>query len=71
MKFKNKRQRLIYEALQRLGGSASCRIIAEEAELDVNGVSQTLGCMGSIIRLGNSDSRNGGDWTYHINYQPE
>ena len=48
MKFKNKRQRIIYEALIGLGGKARLWDIAEKACLNTNGVSQTLGVMYGI-----------------------
>ncbi len=47
----NKRHRGILEALVRLGGEASMREIAEAADLDTNGVSQSLGsaALSSVI----------------------
>lgn len=40
-----KRQRIILAALAELGGKATTRQIAEKANLNVNGVSQSLGAM--------------------------
>lgn len=40
-----RRQRLILEALQSLGGEATTRQIADKVNLHVNGVSQSLGAM--------------------------
>lgn len=42
---KNKRQRIIHQALIDLGGKAGTRAIAERCGLNINGVSQTLGVM--------------------------
>ena len=47
---KNKRQRIIYQALLDLGGRATLRSIAEQAKLNTNGVSQTLGVMEDVYR---------------------
>lgn len=40
-----KRQKLILAALEELGGEATTRQIAEKVNLNVNGVSQSLGAM--------------------------
>ncbi len=45
---KNKRQREIYQALEDLGGEATLWDIAKKAELNTNGVSQTLGRMSGV-----------------------
>jgi len=45
---KNKRQKLIYQALVDLGGVADTRRIAERCGLNTNGVSQTLGVMDDV-----------------------
>jgi len=45
---KNKRQRIIYQALLDLGGRATLWAIAEQAGLNTNGVSQTLGVMEDV-----------------------
>ena len=46
---KNKRQRIIYQALVDLGGKATLWAIAEKSELNTNGVSQTLGVMEDVV----------------------
>ena len=47
-----KRQKIILAALVELGGEATTRQIAEKANLNVNGVSQSLGAMLQVICLG-------------------
>lgn len=47
-----KRQRLILEALKKLGGEATTRQIAEEVNLPVNGVSQSLGALAEVSYQG-------------------
>lgn len=49
-----RRQRDILVALQELGGQASIRSIAQKADLDVNGVSQSLGALAI------------GEYVYHV-----
>ncbi len=49
---KNKRQRIIYQALLDLGGRATLWAIAEQAGLNTNGVSQTLGRMEDVYACG-------------------
>lgn len=44
-----KRQKLILAALGELGGEATTREIAEKANLNVNGVSQSLGAMYELV----------------------
>lgn len=43
-----KRKKLIEESLRKLGGKATTKQIAETANLNANGVSQTLGCMPNV-----------------------
>lgn len=45
-----KRQKLILAALKKLGGEATTREIAAEAELSVNGVSQSLGALSEDVQ---------------------
>ena len=50
-----KRQRIILVALRDLGGTATTRQIAEKTDLNVNGVSQTLGALVDYVQcLGGS-----------------
>ncbi len=44
-----KRQRIILSALAKLSGEATTRQIAEKTNLNVNGVSQSLGAMYQYI----------------------
>ena len=64
----SKRKRKILEVLEELGGTASTREIASAAGLNVNGVSQTLGCMNQVETLADEEDGpklRGGDtrWT--------
>lgn len=43
-----KRKKLIEETLRKLGGKATTKQIAETANLNANGVSQTLGYMPNV-----------------------
>ena len=45
----SKRKQLIYEAMKRLGGNGTTRQIAAEADMNTNGVSQTLGVMYPVV----------------------
>ena len=47
-----KRQKEILKALEELGGEATTWQIAEKVNLNVNGVSQTLGALAQTICLG-------------------
>jgi hypothetical protein len=47
-----KRQKLILAALAELGGEATTRQIAEKVNLNVNGISQSLGAMTGVECLG-------------------
>jgi hypothetical protein len=47
-----KRHRIILAALAELGGEATTRQIAGKVNLNVNGVSQSLGAISQVICLG-------------------
>lgn len=55
------RQKEVLKALRNLGGIASTRAIAEETDLHVNGVSQTLGALAarSLVRQLPGETRGG------------
>ena len=50
-----KRQKLILVALAELGGEATTRQIAKKVNLNVNGVSQSLGAIRQVECLGGRD----------------
>ena len=47
-----KRKKIILEALEKLGGKATTRQIANKVKLNVNGISQSLGVMPEVKCLG-------------------
>ena len=57
-----KRKKIILAALAGLGGKATTRQIAEKVNLNVNGVSQSLGVMNEVVYSGG----NGGDTEWKI-----
>lgn len=53
---KPNRKQSITQVLENIGGKGTTRQIADELNMNVNGISQTLGCMDNVERTGKGKS---------------
>ncbi len=64
-KEQKQRRQSILRAIDKLGGNPTVREVAKEADLHVNGASQTIGVM-EEVEYTDTTPRNGGDWKVKI-----